>query len=81
MIMAGKEQRNPPPIERIHRAYRECVTEFAEQWGCEVDWLANWFEQFAFLRIKEQGMHKNLAAFLAWQDCLGFFDKAGGEPN
>jgi hypothetical protein len=82
-VVAGKlNQKNPPrPIDRIHRAYRGWVVEFSESFGCEVDWLAHWFEQFTFMRIVEQKMPKNLAAFMAKQDCLGFFSKVGSEPS
>lgn len=79
--MAGKTQKPARPIDRIHRAYRDWCLDFAQTFGCEPDWLANWFEQFTFMRQAEQGMHKNLAAYMAQRDCVAFFAKVGNEPD
>lgn len=67
------------PIDRIHRAYREGVVEFCEAYGFDENWIATHFEQFAFMRIREQGMGKHLAAFMAWQDVQACFQKQGAE--
>ena len=71
----------PPPIERIHRAYRDDVIEFAEAFGCTPNWLAAYFEEFTFMRMHEMGAHKNLAAWMAWNDCIACFSKVGSEPD
>jgi len=75
--MPGRENEEEPlPIERIHRAYREWVVEFSKTLGCGEDWLATWFEEFTHMRMYEQGMHKNLAAWMAKRDCLAWFSDA-----
>ena len=80
MIVAGKLHKHsgddddePPPIMRVHRAYRDNCIEFAEVLGCQVDYVAHWFEQFTLMHMREQGMHKNLAAWVAWRNLQMFF--------
>ena len=63
------------PIDRIHRAYRERCCDFAEAFGYDENYIATYFEEFALMRVFEQGMHKNLAAFVAWQDVQACFCK------
>jgi hypothetical protein len=80
--VAGQLNNKLPPIERIHRAYRERCEVFAECFGYEENEIADWFEQFTFMRMKEQRMAKNLAAFCAWRDLQDFFNKRGcSEPD
>ncbi len=69
----------PPPMERIHRAYREPCAEFADALGWDRESIAHWFEQFALLRMREQNMPSNLAAWMAMRDVRAFFWKPGGE--
>lgn len=76
MNVAGKL--NEPrrlPIDRIHRAYREGVVDFAESFGYDENYIATYFEEFTLMREFEQGMAKNLAAFVAWQDVQACFCK------
>jgi hypothetical protein len=79
MQVAGQPNKRLPPIERIHKAYRERCTVFADALGWDKNSIADWFEQFCWMRQKEQRMPVNLAAFFAWQDIKAFFNKAGNE--
>lgn len=80
--MAGKTQRKPTPIERMHRAYREEVEDMADSFGFDADWLATHFEWFTCMRQFEQDMPRNLAAFMAWRDVQASFLKQGtSEPD
>jgi hypothetical protein len=84
MQVAGKQNRKtkeekPPPIDRIHRAYRQPCIDLSDRLGWDKDIVADWFEQFTFMHMKEQGMAKNLAAFVSMRDLLAFFDKAGND--
>ena len=81
-VVAGQPNEDePPPILRIHRAYRGWCVELADALGCDPDWLATWFEEFTYLHMHEQGMEKNLAAFMAKRDCLAWFVDDGTEPS
>jgi len=68
-----------PPIDRIHRAYRDSCIEFANALGWDRNSIADWFEQFMFMRMKEQSFSRNLAAWQAMRDVRAFFDKAGSD--
>jgi hypothetical protein len=80
MHVSGREGRpQPPPIERIHRAYREPCMEFADDLGWDRNVIAGWFEQFQLIRMSEQGWPRNLAAWMAMRDVHAFFWKIGAE--
>ena len=69
----------PPPTERIHKRYRKACAEFADAHGYDETEMALWFEQFTFMRMKEQHMPVNLAAWFAWRDLQAFFWTPGRE--
>lgn len=74
--VAGKLNKQDA-IDRIHRAYREKCIDFATEFGYDIERIAGWFEQCAFMRVREQGMHFNLASWMAMRDVCDCFWKPG----
>jgi N-acyl-L-homoserine lactone synthetase len=46
MQVAGQPNKRLPPIQRIHKAYRERCEVFADALGWDKNSIADWFEQF-----------------------------------
>ena len=78
MIVAGTQNK---ALNRAGKYAKRCV-EFAEGLGWEADIIAQWWEQFALMRVRESGWPQPLAEWMAWRDVLAFFDKRGqAEPD
>lgn len=80
MIVAGRPNKpQPAPIDRIHRAYRDDVIEFADSYGFKRNEIAEYFEQFMLIRMFHAQWPKNLAAWMAMRDVLACFWTPGAE--